>query len=709
MENPTPRTVSLLKQHLLPNGDSTQGVLLKEDIVTTLKFINSERSSYRKMISASINLVHSMDKAASDELNALLHRWQEVVVLCQVQLVKRESLKYNTELQRSFVHGTVNNINIKGKMVRPEHFERVMNGTTSKNCGRKKGNQPLHAPRYPAPVSLVNRNKGITSPWEGSQFKLEILLSLRVKLLKKLVLYAFRSHVRRFQRARQCATTCLRSRLRRLMQLCFSSILFEALSSKYIAFAASLKVRKLQLRTRALPALCALQALVTAHSQEKRQQASCIQMYRRNRRREGWRLLLWNAYYSERSRRLRCWAGRFSAQHCALRALTAWITAFVKKNQLRQQIHQRLAGLTALSESVGPVPSSPCRNSSSAVEEGGAPPSSLQLNVTFSPLKVLEQTPLQNLRGAVSFFADAVTTGRRGLQTAPGPAGSSDEGVEGRGQLLLSDKCQGALHSHTMSALQRLRTVMTPVASSGNADGAMARQTAVTPLTADTHSAVQTSSDIMAHDSSALLPPSMRALLRSCVTARKLFPQDRFAMHSPSSSERPAGSNSSNSSSNGSDGNTEGSGEGLRTGGISPISGVSSVWAHRHARRERRSDPLYLPSPDPWSRSRTSYQGMQDLLLGHSTSSATSPVVSPVRTDRTPHNRPSPAAVARENSTRLVERVISESFQLSSPPLQPRNASRQQSDPDETSLRAGADAYFKQVSSTGKLCVYIRT
>eukprot|EP01032_Pedospumella_encystans_P011899 gene11899-13802_t len=453
MEHATPRVVSMLKNS--PYSGRTEGVNLKQDIMSTLSFVNDERNAWQKMQLASMMLAKSMSRASLDDVAKLNHRWQEVSVLCQIQLVKRESLKYNTELQRTFQHGTVDNLNIKRKIVRPEHFERG----TPHSLKPTKPTSKMHFSKTTA-KPVLNPIQNVTSPWEGSQFKYELLCSLRAKLIKKLVLAAFKCYKQMQLNNRQCIATCHRSKFRRLMQLCFSALLLEALSAKYIVFAANVNTRKLITRKYLLPSLHSLQRF--AHKVQhitmlyRRSEAQ----YRRNKRCAGYRLLLWHAQYMQRSRVYTKWAHQRTAKQTVLKAFSAWIGSFIEKNKLRQQIYERCSHSHSHFDTTF---------TTTAIEVRS-------VNTTAgTPLKrVLEQSSLQNLRTAVSFFIDYHTkTSASNLQRSArfttdvdSPDGKEDVSSTSEDEknsiyhLNLSKSYLKVLNTHSKCSLVELRAAL---------------------------------------------------------------------------------------------------------------------------------------------------------------------------------------------------------------------------------------------------------
>ena len=640
LDYPNPRTVSLLKEHLLPRGGRAQGQLLKEDIINTLNFINNAKSYYKRMSGASTRLAATMSASSADELRSLHHRWREVGLLCQIQKVKRESLKYNPELRRTFQHGSVNDNNIKCKLVRPEHFERGVPSTKHK-LKQHHANSSALAP-------LVNRNKGVVSPWDGSQFKYEILCSLYEKLLKKMILYGFRHYMRHSRAARQCIATCARTKPKKLLQLCFSSLLFDALSGKYIVFSADIRSNMYLIRKRAGPGLYRLQQLtVQAHIRRKTMNQVALK-YQQQCRNRAYRVLLWNWRYNATMRVLRRWSVVHSNEHRMLTAFTAWVTAFITKNKLRRALLARMTHHQDVSDLASSVPNTPRNRADTLVTH-------------TSPLRILEQTPLQNLRSAVSFFSEELTHPstdmlhnskrlKRGECEHKSMSVNFNVNVHDDDDDDDDDESGGAntrtLHVHTMSALKQLRSLLrsdnivrkgllrqsngrTDRSQNNSSDNNVSYNEDISQhlfgknITALNHSDDSisysfTESPVSSHSASAsasvshmgavsaMLSPLLRSTLRECLTAKKLLPQPHFLRHSPANSaptpshkvglspifvskDRDFKNNDYGCSKS-----KSGSEESLNEQDIGSNKNISEVWKRRHMRRYEETSS-YLP------------------------------------------------------------------------------------------------------------------
>lgn len=748
LDNPTPKVVSLFKSSY-PSGRS-YGAELKHDILSTLQFINEQRSIWIKMNRAAMRMAVTMSVASTDEVLTLYSRWIEVGLKCNIQQIKRISLRYNSELQRSYKHGIVDDSNIKRKMMRPEHFERGL----PHNIRKQKQSQG----------SLVNKQRGVVSPWEGSEFKYELLCSLRTKLLKKVVLSAFKCYARMCQNNRQCISSSTRSKLKRLMQLCFSSIMLEALSAKYIVFASNFAARKLLARKYLRPALSRLQLQVVNAQRYRALSKRSDPLYRRNMRRVGFRLLQWNVRYLESHRLLVKWAAKHTTQHSTLRAFTAWVASFIKKTRLREQIHARFSGndennVLQMEDQL----KTPGRLSTTGYNTtfGANRSSATPLNATLTslhPSAVLDQSPLANLRAAVSFYVDhssragdgsgvsAVSFMSSSAAGKKGNMGESDSNVVTTDPgAFLGRSCQNTLNTHTRRSLRELRVAQLEAEafralngstvsrrSSSSGIGGDCGETSG-PLHRDGNRSYLRTPSCSLHRTEnheegfpgtqeGLLQAEVRMQLQSSLRARSLFPQPRFvAPISPGCAD---------------------------DGGSSESSGVngssrhrSNVWKNRHASRDgghsdyvlnsAEESPEFSLSSDALSEQENEeFSSIEDLLLNVSTttSSRISGNQAAARTS---------SGSARRAETSLLDKAIHESFVLSSPsytyaaerdsdslqgsPTMSTSAlnGRQQGGDRRVGGGAGgsaaapsssssavpsAEAYFKRVASSGGFC-----
>lgn len=271
---------------------------------------------------SSIRLIKTMMISLLEKLNILQRRLHEVGVLWEMQAMESNSIHYCKELKRRYSHAKIANDNVQSKLIMPEHFERVVDQSFRK-AGREE--------------TFLGRSN--SNPWEGSLFKNHLLSSLYNKLSKKVVFQAILCYMKVHQSSRQIIKSLSRNRLRRIMQLCFSSLLLDVLASKYIAFASEKIAQRMIMSKYARPVYSTWKKLI--YDKHNRTLLFCrSRLHMRNRAlRKGINLLFWYSKYHHILRIKKLWAIlRYKPQQQLAKGFVAWVAAFLKKNRLRLRI-----------------------------------------------------------------------------------------------------------------------------------------------------------------------------------------------------------------------------------------------------------------------------------------------------------------------------------------------------------------------------------
>jgi hypothetical protein len=341
----------------------------------------------------------------------------------------------------------------------------------------------------------------------------------------------------------------------------------------------------------------------------------------------------------------------------------------------------------------------------------------------------LEQTPLQNLREAVSFFTQHLTgktpirDHRQGGGAVNTGSPSSDAEYHNHSSLgrfevkMCSELCQGTLHKHAMTAMKAFRTRLDESVTEAAVHGALT-PTLSPGLSASLYGPITPC---------ALLSPSLRQSLFECVTAKKALPQSRFDLPSPTVVR-------SKNSSSGSDGSSDLSAQAHRSMHTVRTT-VSDAWLHRHSRHERQD---YLPTPrvaasdasdseegdysktgsdvsdDEPSSERSS--SMEALLLGgsvHRLHDSTQRVGGGGGGGGGTHNHSRSRSQRGKSQSRgrLLESALSESFLLSPRIVRRPTAGLPVVAPAHHLTAAEESApgspYFKNISTSGKILIFV--
>lgn len=336
--------------------DRDHACQLMTDIRAIEEYIGKELlNEYRSLIRSSLQLIKTALTADKDRLSSVQHRYSEVCIMLKVQLVKQSSIIYNSTLKRSYVHARITNYNIRHRLVCPEHFDRIV-ALTAQIHSASKGTMlgdvttpsmipSIHRYHYHHQhhhsSSTTHNSSGSTerrspSPWDGSEFKCQLLRSLQSKLMKKLVMELLRSRCVVMSTTQRFTSSCHRMRTRHLLQLCFSSILLEALRASYTSFVCTVRLRSLY-RTKYLqPYFSTLKykaQLKYLRDQWLYVARGCVGTSLLKR---GMRLLSWYRRYTCLHRILMSWSRRRGQQRLEAMAFTAWILVYLKKRRMRK-------------------------------------------------------------------------------------------------------------------------------------------------------------------------------------------------------------------------------------------------------------------------------------------------------------------------------------------------------------------------------------
>ena len=341
------------------------GLRLKRSIVEIIESIRKDTIIMGKLNLTAMDANKITTQAAQDEIRGIQYRISEVDLLWKVQVIKREAIMYNVELKRTYYIGSKNlrptlststtvsgtggtgrsrtsntnrptsairtleseykadRLKARDLLLRPEHFER---GITSSR-------------RQTGPVHVIAPSQ--TSPWDGTQYKLQLIQSLREKLFKKLVFHAFALYAQRIRTIVQTSLSVQRLRSKTLLSLCLRSIQMEALCTRYIIFASEVACRRL-LRSKWLrPALANFKLQKISREVQHLQERKALSLHQQQLSRRGLQLLMWNADYCSNHRVYRLWSDQRKYQHALARGFLAWVQVFVKRNEYRVRMRHR--------------------------------------------------------------------------------------------------------------------------------------------------------------------------------------------------------------------------------------------------------------------------------------------------------------------------------------------------------------------------------
>ena len=245
--------------HQLLSGDINvslheSSLRVKGRILSIIPLMNESRMSYESTLSETLTDSKTHVEKSQYMVDAIYLRYLELSrsMASQVQL-----MKINGTFNSSGLADAVNcNFSISEAsqnhlVILPEHFSRRDLQQKMNSCRKCSAFSPQNGGHRSQGILIRKRNHSCrcqidldgqnklftlpTSPWEGSQYKLTLVISLRAKVLLKVIFSALIQNASIGKYCRLAVTLCCKTKLRRLMKRCFLSIQFEGLSTKYIA------------------------------------------------------------------------------------------------------------------------------------------------------------------------------------------------------------------------------------------------------------------------------------------------------------------------------------------------------------------------------------------------------------------------------------------------------------------------------------------
>ena len=331
---PCPRVNRLVRAQEISDEDILN---FGNDVIVISKFIDDGKDHIeRNLLVIGNKLARERKDKELDSIQELQYRYYRTKRLLKIQRRQRmllnSGLKHNMSsystileqdiidddysLQSECIQEKENKQVTQHVLTRPEHFKR----------------------RNPNYIHESNKNSYQLSIWDGSDFKLSLLISLRQKLILKMIFQSLRYNAVNVitRRAMACSFTNIKHK--KTLQLCFYAILFEAYSGRYIFCCSRRKTDSYLFRKLVSPAM---------------QQ---LHYYRRNRLRfqlashRGIRFykfrkfeIAFNQLYSStlvviKRRLMRKWSYRHVVFMRAHRAMKSWRLTFVKRFLLKMTL-----------------------------------------------------------------------------------------------------------------------------------------------------------------------------------------------------------------------------------------------------------------------------------------------------------------------------------------------------------------------------------
>jgi hypothetical protein len=190
-----------------------------------------------------------------------------------------------------------NNQSILKALIKPEHFRRSRVKFIQNERVRVSEGNGL----------ALDVNAFKYSPWEGTDFKYTLLVSLQKKLLLKLIFNVLYHNAYIKIMARQEALNSIRLRERRYKQLCFSKIYLESKLVKHKLIISEHKALVYLQKKYLVPALKFLLRRRLYTLKRIKKMATVLQHVDKKLLDYGVNLLYWNVQYMRRTKLLSIW------------------------------------------------------------------------------------------------------------------------------------------------------------------------------------------------------------------------------------------------------------------------------------------------------------------------------------------------------------------------------------------------------------------
>lgn len=217
------------------------------------------------------------------------------------------------------------NESIQKALIKPEHFRRSRVKFLENERIRVSEGKGLS----------IDTNAYKYSPWEGTDFKYTLLISLQKKLLLKLIFNSLHHNACIKIMARQEGLNCVRLREKRYKQLCFSMIFLEYKLVKHMNIINEHKSLVYLQKKYAIPALKYLLRRRLYKLKQMKKNTIILKFYDRKLLNYGINILYWNIKYMRHIKQLSIWAITRLNHMSKCRSFLAFVLCYMKRNLSR--------------------------------------------------------------------------------------------------------------------------------------------------------------------------------------------------------------------------------------------------------------------------------------------------------------------------------------------------------------------------------------
>jgi hypothetical protein len=336
-----------------------QAVKLKQDILSTASLLQTTSISSKNALSDSAALINAYTNKALIQVNLLHTRYLELgdSIITQEKLLRAKG-DHSRSSSALDAEGNVQHL-----IIVPEHFSRkdhwqkllTCHKCCKKSTARQDNCSKNESKHYCQCSSELEKKKNTvilsSSPWEGSQYKLTLVTSLRKKVLLKFILTALSQYAAVQKFRREAVIAGCQKRHDNLLKQCFYSILFEALSNRYIIINGNNSAYKLIQKKYMNPAFAKLVRLLTLRSLYNLHTKMADKWRYKSHLKIGLTALIINKNTSKLLAIKSEWATEHVPKLTQSHAFFAWMLAMVRKNTVKSMLSKRFSSFSLSAES----------------------------------------------------------------------------------------------------------------------------------------------------------------------------------------------------------------------------------------------------------------------------------------------------------------------------------------------------------------------
>lgn len=319
---------------------------VKAEILHIATIIKTDREGVKRVLSASITTTRLQIRASDESVQAIKYRYNKTRNLLRLQYGYRLVASQHdsaASAPSNMLDPKPSKVKVQNLLIRPEHLVRLPTCSVT-TLPSKSANSNLRQSAGKLLQSKPNtkdRKNELVSAWEGSMYKKVLAQSLSIKLLQKMCFMALHhnAHIKRVVRQAACLSDVRRKRV--LLLLCFRSILFEALSTRYISLTCSARVDKLNRNKYLIPAVEQWQRFAKYRAVCSSLSNLSATFLKNQLQAAGLHLLVWNRARAKQRRYLLTWAYRRCRATRLAKALYSWVFAYASVGQMKRMLTSR--------------------------------------------------------------------------------------------------------------------------------------------------------------------------------------------------------------------------------------------------------------------------------------------------------------------------------------------------------------------------------